>query len=77
MGAAVVAVCVLLFECFFPLTLLLPPSLRAGVLVFGGVFHLSNAAILGLSTFTWTFVGLYPALWWSAEQTRAWLAWGP
>lgn len=68
---ALMSMSVLIFECFFPLGLLLPRPYLLGFLAFGASFHLMNAAILGLSTFTWTFVGLYPAYAWASAELRA------
>lgn len=57
----------LMFECSFPLSLILPLPAFLIFLSFGVLFHVFNGFILGLNTFFWIFVGLYPAVW------RLWL----
>jgi hypothetical protein len=54
---------VMIWECSFPLILLLPRGARLPFLAAGVVFHLANAAVMGLHTFVWPFVATYPALW--------------
>lgn len=51
------------FELVFPLTLLWPPSLLAGLVV-AGTFHLANACLFGLNRFFWTWLSAYPAILW-------------
>jgi hypothetical protein len=51
------------FELAFPLTLLWPPALVAG-LVLAGTFHLANACLFGLNRFFWTWLSAYPAILW-------------
>jgi hypothetical protein len=55
---------VMLFECGFPIILLLPLRFGIAILAFGLVFHFANAAILGLNTFLWSYLALYPAMIW-------------
>jgi hypothetical protein len=54
----------IVFECGFVCVLLLPWKLSVIVLAFGVLFHLLNAAVVGLNTFFWAFVGAYPACIW-------------
>jgi hypothetical protein len=54
---------VMLFELAFPLTLLSRPTLIAGLVV-AGAFHLANACLFGLNRFFWTWLSVYPAIWW-------------
>ncbi|MEA2633800.1 MAG: hypothetical protein QOH92_567 [Chloroflexota bacterium] len=50
------------FETCFPLCLALPLPALAIILVWGLLFHMSNAVIMGLNTFVWAFVATYPAI---------------
>ncbi len=59
---------VLLFEMGFPLAWLLPWPWGIAYLVLGGVFHLSNAFLMGLGSFLATFVATYPAVWFTLER---------
>ena len=54
---------VMLFEIGFPLTLVSPPSLAAGLAV-AAAFHLANACLFGLNRFFWTWLAVYPAILW-------------
>lgn len=56
------------FELAFPLTLLWPPALHAGLAV-AAAFHLANACLFGLNRFFWTWLATYPAILWL--QARA------
>jgi hypothetical protein len=51
----------LIFECCFPVGLLLPRKICWALVAIGVFFHLSNAIILGLNTFFWAYVALFPA----------------
>jgi len=53
---------IILWECLFPILLLLPQPIPAAVLVSGILFHLSNAIFMGLNCFFLAFTALYPAL---------------
>jgi hypothetical protein len=70
-GLQAVSVSVLAFECLFPAAVVLPPWLLVPVLAFGVAFHLANAAIIGLNTFVWAFLGLYPAFFWCASYLHS------
>jgi Vitamin K-dependent gamma-carboxylase len=62
---------VIAFEVTFPAGLLLPAPALEVVLVFGAMFHLLNAVIMGLNSFLWSFLATYPALVYAAAQIRA------
>ncbi len=49
-------------ECAFPLVLVAPRRLRQLILTGGVLFHAAVAKTMGLNTFFWSFVALYPAL---------------
>lgn len=51
-----------LFELVFPFVLLLPWEAKLVVLAAGFLFHLANAAVLGLNRFVWAWSATYPAL---------------
>lgn len=53
---------VILWECSFPLVLLLPLPLALIQLAGGVVFHLVMAYIMGLNDFVWSFLATYPAV---------------
>ncbi len=55
---------VIWFEVLFPLTLLHPLALSAGLSA-GLIFHLTNAYLFGLNRFVWAWLSAFPALlWW-------------
>jgi hypothetical protein len=51
-----------LLEVLFPVLLILPKELFFAFLVWGVLFHLSLAFLMGLNTFFWSFVATYPAI---------------
>jgi hypothetical protein len=53
---------VILAECAFPLLLVAPRRLRRVGLMGGVLFHAAAAQVMGLNTFFWSFVAVYPAL---------------
>lgn len=53
---------VIAIECCFPLVVVLPMQLAAAILVWGVIFHLLNAVIMGLNSFFWAFTATYPAI---------------
>lgn len=55
------------FEVVFPLVLLHPMTLWAG-LVIAGVFHLANALLFGLNRFFWIWLCAYPSLIWFQDR---------
>jgi hypothetical protein len=61
---------VIAFESLFRLAILAGPK---GALVFlgiGVVFHLANAAVMGLNNFVWAFTATYPAVHYCAERMQ-------
>lgn len=50
------------FEVGFPVALIGPAPVLATVLAIGAVFHVGNAAMMGLNVFTWAFVATYPSI---------------
>lgn len=54
---------VMIFELAFPLVLLSPVLLVAG-LVTAATFHLANACLFGLNRFLWIWLAAYPSLIW-------------
>ena len=53
---------VIVVETLFPLCLVLPEPWNYAFIAWGVVFHLANAAIMGLNVFLWAFLATYPAL---------------
>lgn len=53
---------VMMFECTFPLLVLMGTRTCLLVLVAGILFHLSVALVMGLNSFFWSFVATYPAI---------------
>jgi hypothetical protein len=51
-----------LLEVLFPVLLVLPKELFFAFLVWGIMFHLSIAFLMGLNTFFWSFIATYPAI---------------
>ncbi len=64
--ARFVASSIALWEAFFILYLFLPTPLLLLVLSIGVVFHFTNAFVMGLNIFPWSFIGAYPAVIWTA-----------
>jgi uncharacterized membrane protein (DUF485 family) len=62
---------VLAWECTFPLVLVLPAPFAYAMLAAGVLFHVTNAVVMGLNTFVWSFVATYPAVLW-VVQHRGW-----
>lgn len=56
---------VILLELLFPLCLILPAPALVAVLLSGIVFHLTVSITMGLHGFFWSFVGAYPAIYFS------------
>ncbi len=55
---------VLAWECTFPLVLILPAPAAWAMLAMGVFFHLTNAFVMRLNTFVWSFLATYPAVIW-------------
>lgn len=53
---------VIIIETLFPLCLVLPEPWNWGFLVWGALFHLQCAVIMGLNSFLWAFIATYPAI---------------
>jgi hypothetical protein len=49
-------------ESLFPLVLILPEPWNWNFLVWGAIFHLMTAVVMGLNSFFWAFVATYPAI---------------
>jgi hypothetical protein len=64
---------VLIFECIFPVALLFPIKILVIFLGFGVLFHVVNAAVIGLNTFLWAFIAVYPAFVWTSMSFHSWL----
>lgn len=58
---------VILFEVLFPLTLLHPVALVAGLTI-AALFHLANACLFGLNRFFWAWLAAYPSILWAQER---------
>ena len=55
-----------LFEIGSLVAFLLPIELVIVYLFIGALFHISNSIVMGLNTFIWAFIGIYPAYIWLA-----------
>ncbi len=62
---------VLAWECAFPLVLVLPAPFAYTMLALGVLFHATNAVVMGLNTFVWSFLATYPAVIWVVRH-RGW-----
>lgn len=51
----------IIFELFFPIVLFLDPQTTLICLIFGFLFHLTIAIIMGLNDFVWGFTAAYPS----------------
>lgn len=58
---------VILFELLFPLTLLHPMALVAGLIV-AALFHLANSCLFGLNRFFWAWLAAYPSILWAQDR---------
>ncbi|MEW9853812.1 hypothetical protein [Novosphingobium sp. M1R2S20] len=59
-----------IWETFFAVYLFLPLELLLPLLLIGVAFHTSNAVVMGLNIFPWSFIGTYPAVVWTALFIR-------
>ena len=57
-----------LWECAFPVSLILPRKLSWIMLTLGASFHAANAVVMGLNKFFWAFVAAYPAVLWCRNR---------
>lgn len=62
---------VISFEAGFLLAFLIGPRATLVMLLFGAVFHLSCAVLMGLNCFLWSFVATYPAILFSSLYVRS------
>jgi hypothetical protein len=60
----------ILFECTFPLALAFGKTGFSVFALLGISFHIANAVIMGLNTFVWAFVAIYPAILFCAISLR-------
>ena len=58
---------VMLFELFFPISLLSTTSLVV-MLVITATFHFSNACLFGLNRFFWIWIAAYPSIIWFQQR---------
>lgn len=61
-GFRILSLTVILFECLFPLVLILPKEFVLAFITMGFLFHLGTAIIMGLNSFWFSFVCFYPAV---------------
>lgn len=66
--ALVAAWSLMLWEALFPTVLVLPRPLTWAILGSGVLFHIANAAVIGVNTFTLSFVATYPAILYCAAR---------
>jgi hypothetical protein len=57
----------MLWECAFPLALVVPEPMRIAILVSGVLFHLAIATTMGIHLFVWTFPATYVGIWVAAS----------
>lgn len=62
---------VIAFECLFPIVLFLDPPLMLLVFAGGFVFHMANAALMGINSFIFIFPGSYPAIYFTGELVQS------
>lgn len=58
---------VMLFELFFPLSLLNQTTLVIGLAI-AATFHLANAGLFGLNRFFWVWLAAYPSIVWLQDR---------
>ncbi|MBB5621240.1 hypothetical protein HDE69_002293 [Pedobacter cryoconitis] len=64
---------VMIMETLFPLCLILPFNYALVFIIWGFLFHLFTAIIMGLNSFFWAFMAAYPALFFINHQIQAYL----
>lgn len=64
---------IIIFECLFAFALFMPPSFVFVLVVIGLLFHLFNAAVMGLNKFLWSWTATYPALLFCSHQMAKFL----
>jgi hypothetical protein len=60
--ARALSIFLVIWECTFPLALIVPRPMAYAMVASGALFHLSNGILMGLNDFLWLFVATYPAL---------------
>ena len=65
---------IIIYECAFPLCLILPVRVAVVILCIGFCFHIGNAFIMGLNKFFWAFLSTYPALLYCNREIASWIA---
>jgi len=58
-------------EVLFPVLLISPKGLFLAFLIWGLLFHISLAFLMGLNTFVWSFIATYPALYFVWELAHS------
>jgi hypothetical protein len=61
-GSQAASWAVMAFEVSFPLVFFVPPEAALAILFAGVLFHVGNAAFMGLNTFLSAFLAAYPAM---------------
>ena len=62
---------VMIMETLFPLCLILPFNYALIFIIWGFMFHLLTAIIMGLNSFFWAFMAAYPALFYINHQVQS------
>lgn len=62
---------VMVAETAYPVVLVAPAPVAVTILAAGLFFHGINAVLMGLNTFLWAFVAVYPALAWCVLSRQA------
>ncbi|MFO0874090.1 MAG: hypothetical protein U0575_08985 [Phycisphaerales bacterium] len=64
---------IMAWETCFPCIFVIPRPWSLAYLATGVMFHLSNAIVMGLNTFLWSFMAAYPALlYWIDRMPTTW-----
>ena len=58
---------VILFELFFPISLMSQTTLVTGLII-AATFHLANACLFGLNRFFWIWLTAYPSVLWLQQE---------
>lgn len=61
-GEKIICMMVIILECLIPVSLFLPLKISIYFFSFGLIFHLSNAVVMGLNKFFWSWMATYPAI---------------
>ena len=60
-----------IWETLFILYFLLPPEILLVALLIGVIFHYTNAVVMGLNIFIWSFIESYPAVFYASQEIRS------